>query len=124
MVGYRTLRVQTMGSITVVLLVVICFGVALHVWKNFADEILCTSLSLFAFTLGSFCNNGEFGGTKRGGGGFGPDLSGIGPFILAPVAMGVGLLVGVLFPPFSTSEMVAMGVASAAMFVLGFVASR
>ena len=89
---------------------VVCwFGVSRYGWVNLLDELFCTSLALGALVLGGS------GGKKR--------FSEVGVVFAVPVAMGVGLFVGSLFPPFSASEMVAMGVATVAMLGLGAVAS-
>ena len=95
--------------------------VALYGWVKLAHELLCGSMLLVALFFGSVAQNGRFGGRKSGG--FMGGLSGLGPFIVAPFALAVGLVIGALFPPWSTAELVAMVVASTFALILGYTSS-
>ena len=99
------------------------FGVYRYGWINLGDELLCGLLVFVAFFLGSLAENGSLGATKAGGG-FGPDLSGIAIFIFAPCALGVGLAIGALFPPWSIQEFAAVAVASVCALKVGYMASK
>ena len=98
-------------------------GVATYGWINLLDELVCGLGCLIAYLVGSLLQNGEIGGSSGGGGGFGPNLSGLAAILLAPAALLAGLLVGAMFPPWSNSEKIAMGVASLWSLAGGFLVS-
>ena len=103
-------------------------GIYSYGWINLGDELLCGLLVLVAFFLGSFAQNGSvfngaLGATKRGGG-VAPVLSGRFIVIFAPCALGAGLLIGAMFPPWSVQESAAMAVASACALRVGYMVSK
>ena len=96
-------------------------GVAKFGWEYLADEILCGLVVLAAFFMGDVAQNGSFFGQRAGSHIFGsPDKSRLLPVFFAPAALFAGLVIGALFPPWSPSEGVAVGIVSAFAFIAGF----
>ena len=88
-------------------------GVARYGWVNLADEFLCGVVVLWAWMIGTFIGGKDEDHDK---------------IVFAEtfgfIAFAVGLVIGALFPPWSTAELVAIGVASTLALMIGFFSAR